>query len=268
MTTATFEGIVYAAITVPSSPAVTLSATNNAGGPTTVTMTAGTYVTSSSFITQLATDLQAQLPVSGGSWQGGFEVAADDCFATIQTSNASSFSITWIDTNLRDALGFAGNISSVTAATGTLNVRGAWRPDCPIYIEGGRHRAAPRVTDLRQTRSPTGYTIGHAGNVFYQHRGVTWSHVPNHKVWIVDEGTTHESLERFMIDTQWGLGHTWFSVSSKTRITAHDGNSVGGSTATNWWWQNCRSMESIVRRIDQWDGLFSVRLDSIVSDGS
>lgn len=269
MTVTTIDGYVSAAITVPSG--VTLSATTNAGGPTSVTITAGTYTSISVFRSQVATDLEAQRTITGGSWQAAFESAADNGLVTLQTSNASAFSITWTSTDLRDILGFTANITSQTSVTATNQAKGFWRPDCPIYVESGRYKSsAPRVTDAHQTESPNGLAITHVGNVKYRYRGIRWSHVPMHKVWVIDEGTANESLEQFMIDTQWGQGHSWFSPGAKLRITAHDGQPVGklSGSVFAWYLKGARSMESVCRRIDGWDGLWEVRFDEIVSQGS
>lgn len=263
MTVSVFNGYVHAARTIPSG--VTASVTTNAGGPTVVTLTPGSFRTVSLMLSSIMSDFDTQRPITGGSWQGGFELAGQNGLVTIQTSNASLFSITWVDTNLRDILGFAADIVAQTSATATKQARGFWRPDCPIYIEGGRYRSAPRVSDEHQTVSPNGFTISHVGNMKYRHKGVQWSKCPNHKIWIIDEGTTCESLEQFLLDTQWRQGISWFSTGAKKAITAHDGNLVG-SGLNGWYWMGCRDMDAIVKRVSDWDGLWNVTIPKMETD--
>lgn len=264
MTAATFDGYVYAAITVPSG--VTISATSNAGGPTTVTITAGSYQSISTLRSQVATDLDSQRPITGGSWQAGF-TAGTTGLVTLQTSNASSFSITWTSTDLRNILGFTADISSQTSVTASSQAKGYWQADCPLVVETGVSRAAPRVTDAHQTESPNGLVITHVGNVKYRHRGLSWSHCPKHKIWIIEEGTPNESLEQFMIDTQWGQGHSWFSPGAKLRVTTTDGYNLGHTTVAGWYLKGARSMDSIVKRADPvWDGLWGVTWQELTTD--
>lgn len=262
--TTTFEGCIAAEPVVPAE--VTISVTSNGGGPTTVTLTAGTYATLFDVADQLETDLNAQRPVTAGVWTVSYSAidAGSTGRFTIAVS-AGTFSITWTSTALRDLLGFTDNISSASTSTGDDHAIGIWHPDCPLNINGD-YRSAPRSTDLRQSMSPTGRVYGHIGNTRYQHTGLRYSHVPQHKTWAAAETLTNESLERFLIDTQWGGGHTWFTPSSRVTIYGPGGLTVGGDSAPSWSLLELTSMESAVRRIDSWDGLWSVEFPRLVAE--
>lgn len=264
MTVTTINSYVYSEIVVPSG--VTVSATSNAGGPTVVNFTAGTYQTISALRSQLATELNAQRPVTGGSWQAGFELAGQNGLVTLQTSNASLFSISWTDVNLRNILGFTADITNQTSVTATNQAKAFWRPDCTIFTED-RYKGAPDLTDAHQTRSPNGLVITHVGNRRYRFGQVRWSHCPMHKIWLVDELTVNESLQQFLIDCQWGLGHAWCKAGAKKRITTHDGFNVGHTAIAGWYWEGIKGMRDIVRRAgDVWDGLWSVTIPSMSTD--
>jgi hypothetical protein len=50
-------------------------------------------------------------------------------------------------------------------------------PDCPIAVDGYHHKATPRVTDLRQTESPTGFVIGTSVTIKFRHRNIRYTAV-------------------------------------------------------------------------------------------
>lgn len=263
-------GYMASIFTVPAS--TTISVTTNAGGPTTVTIAAGTYRTGDFFGT-LSSSLIAQRSVSGGTWDVSFSSGGsvgDTGLVTIGVTNGT-FSITWTSTDLRDLLGFASDISSQTSVTGTKQHRGHWLPDCPLYLDSGDYQSAPRVTDLRQSATPTGLVYGHIGNVSYKHSGLRYSHVATDRIWTAQEtaygGVANQSLERFLLDTQWAQGHAWFSPSSRVMTVAHSGSPLGGSVLY-WSLVGVGSMEDVVKRIDEWDGRWSASFPQLSSDGS
>ncbi len=261
----TFAGHVDAMLTVPAS--TTISVTTNAGGPTSVTITAGSYFLLD-FLEQLDDDLESQRSVSGGSWTVSASTGAGGTGLVTIAVSAGTFSISWTSTALRNLLGFTNNISSQSSSTAAIVPNGLWMPDCPLYIEGGHIDAAPIATDLMQSESPDGLIIGHVGNSKYQHDGIRWSAVTSNRIWDADETTFNESLEVFLQDTQWGLGHSWFSPSSKVRITAHTGELVGSAYVDGWYWKGISRMSDVVKRVsDGWDGLWAVSIGSMVSNG-
>jgi hypothetical protein len=175
--------------------------------------------------------LTSTRPVTAGAWTITNTLANAGATPALTIAvTAGTFTITWTSTTLRDLLGFARRtaITAQTSATGTVCRRGVWQPDCPLTTMK-RHRSAPLKTDMRQSRTPTGIVYANIGNERYQHDDVRWSHVPTNKVWRVDETVTNESLQQWLDDTQLGRGHAWFSVGSKCKLIAHDGNLVGGS---------------------------------------
>ena len=268
MTTTTFGGYIAAAFTVPSG--ITASVTTNSGGPTAVTAPAGDYTSIDAFLTAWVAALTAARPVTAGAWTitNTLANAGATPLLTIAVT-AGTFSIGWTSTALRDLLGFAGNITTQTSATGTTTVRGVWQPASPL-VSATRHRSAAPVTDARRSKGPTGVSYMHIGNECYEIDDVRWSSCPSHKIWRVDETVTNESLQQWLDDTQWQRGHAWFAAGSKCRIIAHDGNLVGGSdNVNNWWLDGFTSLKQIVTRNDNgWDGLWSVSIPSIGADGT
>lgn len=268
MTTTTFGGYISAAFTVPSG--ITASVTTNSGGPTAVTVTAGAYDSIDDFLTAFVAALTAARPVTAGAWTITNTLANAGATPLITIAvTAGTFSITWTSTDLRDMLGFAGNISAVSTATGDSAVRGVWQPDSPI-VTAGRYASAPTKTDVRRSLTPTGDMYTHIGNQRYEHKDLRWSSCPTHKIWRVDETVDNESLQQWLDDTQWGNGHAWFSVGSKVRIFTHDGNSVGGEdNVDNWSLDGFDGIGQLVTRVDNgWDGLWACVIPQAVANGS
>lgn len=257
------DGRFLAFFTVPSG--VTIIVTAN-GITTVVAITAGVY-TIATFMTQLQTNLQAQRPPAGSAWTVSLSTGASGTGQVTIDAPDDTWSITWTSTDLRDLLGFEDNIAGVTTAqTGVAHARGLWMPDCTLFL-AHRYKAAPPSTDLRQTESPDGFVIGHVGNRKYKHRNVRYQLVPFNRVWLADEVVENESLEAFLTDVQWGLGHAWFTNTSKCVIVLHDGTEIGGGSVAGWYIKGCESMDACTQRADEsWDGNWTVTFPELVTN--
>lgn len=266
-------GRLEAFITVPSG--VGISATNNGGGPTTITITAGTY-TPTTLCAHVQTRLTADRAPSAGAWSVALSTGASGTGLVTIAMSAGTFSIAWTSTILRDLLGFTANITAQTSATGTGQHRGLWLPKAPLDIEGDPD-AAPKATDLRTTTSPSGLVIGLKGTRMYRHKALRWSHVLRRYTIKAAEVTANESLEQWLDDTQFGEGHAWFGVVSPFRAywdSAGSDRAVGyalnagaGPTA-GWSLTGVSSLDSVItRKAEGWTGIWSVAFPQIVSAG-
>jgi hypothetical protein len=257
----TFGGRVEAAMTVPAG--VTLSATNGAGGPTSFGITAGTYYPST-LVTQIQTQLNAARP---SGWTVTLSTGASGTSRVTINCSSTPFSITWTDTNLRDALGFAGNIAGVsTAQTGTAGARGLWLPDCPVTLDGDPGRA-PLVTDLRTTASPTGAMLGFVGNTFYRHSQIRWTHVAKSRVFESQAVVSKTTWEWFMRETQFGLGLSWFGPLSAVNLYDLSDAAFGVDYVTGGW--KMVGVDRIEPRLSVagWTQLYTIEIPSIISAG-
>ncbi len=261
-------------MTVPS--ATSVSATNSGGGATTVTLTAGSYTTTS-LLTHLVAKLTADRAPSSGAWTAS--VSTGQSGTGLVTINCTgTWSLSWTSTVLRDLLGHTGNYASVSAAqTGTINARGLWLPDCPMTIDGDPSRA-PKVTDARASESPTGLVITLSGTSKRVHRGLKWSHVARAKTWEGAATTTYASLQQWLDDTQNGDGHTWFTPGSAFQaywdnagtdtLVGADLNAGAGPTAGWFLSPAIDDISNHVRRTSaDWLQMWSVEFPRIVSEG-
>ena len=258
-----FDGRLEALIVVPSG--ITISATNSGGGPTSVSITAGTY-TPTTFVAHVVARLNAVR--TPANWTGSLSTTT----GLVTLNCTGTWAITWTSTAARDMLGFTANTGSVSSAqTGTLNHRGLWLPDCPLVMMGPAARA-PIVTDTRRTRGPTGFVVTYCGNSSYQHRELSWSHVPNAKAW---EGAAslNGSFEQWLRDTQYGLGHAWFTRGSGFHIWDHSGTKVGSDlnagAGPNSGWKITQGVTTteMRRSANALDLMWRVEIPEIGSDG-
>lgn len=178
---------------------------------------------------------------------------------------------TGLSTNLSTALSnFATYMKS---QTGTEQAEALWIPDCPLNIEGDPAQA-PKVTDLRMTRGPTGNVLGLSGNAFYRHKGVMWTHVPRAQVWESEATYANASLEHFANAAFFGFGHAWLGPASPLQIYWNDagtdravGYAFNSSAGVAGW--SVLTLDSVEpkKSIEGWSGLFRVEFGEIVSSG-
>jgi hypothetical protein len=188
-----------------------------------------------------------------------------------------TWSLSWTSTDLRDALGFDANISSVTTTqTGDAAAKFLWIPNSPLHCD--QHPSmAPEATDLRTSESPTGVAFGLSGTQKYVHTGLGWDHVDVERIREGSATYDNQSLEVFFRDTQSGQGtHSWCAPASPLQVwwnnagtetllgdDANDGSGVDGWTLTGV------SRFSDVAKPSQpgWVGAWNVTFPRLVSDG-
>lgn len=266
-------GRVEARITAPAG--VTVSATNSGGGPTSVTIPAGSYyLTAAGGISGLLAAFQSALNTTRAPSTGSWAVSLDTTTGLVSISCTGTWSLSWTSTTLRDLLGFTANISGVaTTQTGTKQARGLWLPGCVLNVADSDPRQAPIKTDLRSTMSPTGSVLGLWGNQMFRHATVSWPVVNISQVWEQNATTANASWQQFFTDTQLATGGLgWFSVLSPIQIYDHTNTLVGtygNSGAGLSGWQIVSLSDINPKRYDPngWVGLWRLELPSLVSAG-
>lgn len=268
-----FGGRIEAFFTVPSS----ITASVDAGsGAQTVTWAAGSY-TPTSFATYTASALTAQAPPAAGSWSVSLSTGTTGTGLLTIARSTGSYSITWTSTALRDLMGFTADITSQTSVTATNQHAGLWFPDCPLVLDGHPSRAH-KQTDNRGSESPSGLVITLGGTKKYQHKNLSYSHVPIARVWEDEATTAGASLEQWLDDTQFGDGHTWFSRGSAFQAYWSNngtdtlvGLDLNGGTgpSSGWYFSPCIEdiHNHVSRSSEQWLGMLSVRFPRIVTPG-
>jgi len=172
-----YAGRLEARITVPVGGWAVSVSTSAPAGPATATIAAGSY-----YVSDLLTAFAAALTAAvGGVWsvvQSTIEMTAT--VKTTITLVTNTYSITWTSTDLRDVLGFTGNLVSVGSATSTNQAIGVWLPDCPKFTPYGDN-VWDRVSDLRASIAPRGGVKEIVGNTYDCLENVRWEMVSNAK---------------------------------------------------------------------------------------
>ena len=146
---------------------------------------------------------------------------------TIDTSD-EPWSITWTSTDLRDLLGYTGNIAGVTSAqTGTNHVQGMWLPDQVMWSPHGVNTSSlsafNRITDTRYLVGPQGHVQTLGGNSRKEY-ALRWNGCTRARTKIIGETVTGESFEQFLTDCHWAV--------SRTSSAAHRSACTGTPTRT------------------------------------
>ena len=174
------------------------------------------------------------------------------------------------------ATGLPANLSTALSSfaaymkgqTGTQHARGLWLPGCTLDLAGDP-RMAPKVTDKRETESPTGVTLSLRSTHKLEHNRLQWSHVTIDHVRESSAPYARGSWEWFLDETQFGLGSSWFPVESLIQIYDHVGNRVGeDADVAGWAMHGVPSFESTANLvIPGYTGLWDIHIPRLVAEG-
>jgi hypothetical protein len=180
----------------------TIDLDDNAAATPTVTLTSGTY-----FISTLCDHIQAQIRAEGGNF------AAVTCAYSLSTgkvyigeATAKDIDITWTDTDLRDLLGFTGDITVGTGGGGDAQeigpneARYQWRPDRAITT----HPTARDVvwepeSNTSVYRSRDGTTASVAGALLYRAQ-LDWRWIAGARAYTPSTGSVNQDFQQFFTD--------------------------------------------------------------------
>lgn len=127
------------------------------------------------------------------------DVTFDGASGLVTINFKATCSVVWTDTDLRDLLGFTGNLSGSSAYTATNTCRGLWRPGLPMTAyPGDLTRLWGQRSTSRIGVSSDGSTYSNEGTILYD--GVyRYSLLPEDEI-ITTSTTVWESLEQFWED--------------------------------------------------------------------
>jgi hypothetical protein len=246
-------GRLEAQITVPAG-GYAVSATNGGGGPTTVTIPAGTYYPND-LLTTFAAQLDASRPTGWTVTVADGEGATG--FVTINCSS-TPWSITWTSTTLRSILGFTANIVAVsTAQTGTSILDGMWLPDCPMLRLDTSDGATVIRSDARYSVSPTGKVFALVGNVHYRYPPLRWSHLSRSRA--VDSANRN-SWTRWVQRTHLGTLE-YFPPGPPVRVYT---DATADTLLDAYYFAGLADTSQVRPAESGWDGLWSVETPELI----
>lgn len=213
------NGKLEAQITVPAG-GWTMTLTDDLGGPTACTIAAGTYYHSS--VGDGANDLPAAIAAAANASMGETwtcTIAAGESGTgkyTIGCSGATC-TVTFTDTDERDAMGFTGNLSASTSYTSPDSAEGIWLPERPFNnLNGGGSWVGSWETDKMGGETASGHFYGVMG-AKKRISFLDWNGESRAKTWVTAEVTTNESFEQFYLDCICGEA-SWGTVGGPLRF--------------------------------------------------
>jgi hypothetical protein len=249
------QGRLESRITLASSWTATF--TNVADGAAAVDVPAGNYYLVD-LIAAIDADISANWTISVSDGEGA---STGKC--TIN-STSTPWSITWTSTDMRNHLGFTGNISGVSAAqTGTNHCGGLWLPDIPKFSMYGDSANGSLISDFRATKSPTGVVRAFFGNSYRVHSGIRWEGIISNRAMAHQEVVTNESFETFMLDAMTGR-KSYIPVATYVRLywdADVDGTYAVGRVDWN-------SRYDLRKLVETWNGRYIVDLPDLIVEGS
>jgi hypothetical protein len=226
-------------------------------GPTTidVTTSGGAY-----YLPELLTAFAAAAnAASVATWTATASLGETGTGLVTLDCNDPSFTIDWDSTNLRDALGFAGNITTAASAqTGTLQAKGLWMPTCPKWTKHGDGDAGDKITDLLYTYAPNGAVRTISGSISKTVLPVRWSHVTRARTRTIAETVVNEAFQTFWEDCH--LGSLAYCEAGAPVRLIWDAD-VPGTYGTYKIVDKPNADE--VTTVDRWNGLYRVELNLI-----
>lgn len=162
------------------------------------TVAAGSYyLRSSSSSLSLIDQLETALTSAGVSSPS---VLLDQS-GYVRITASSSFAITWTDTDLRDALGYTGDVASTTSSVADRRSPLFWSPGWQATPETPAGVEAYDVPDTRLLSSRSGLTVRAYGTVTAQHQRLKWFQVPIDRVWT--SGELNGEFKVFQSEVLW-----------------------------------------------------------------
>lgn len=217
---------------------------------------AGTY----SPTTLLAAFIAELNAASANAYTGSLDTGEDGTgCATFTNADADVTDLTWTSTDLRDALGFSGDLPvggtelGPRTFTGLYGVKGLWLPGCPTSGAYGAQDPGHTEGGVAQTVSPLGVTKTWVGPSRVRQPGLKWSHVVAARARQSAESGAPRSWERFCRETLRGA-LSYFHAGGTVRVIW---DTTDSATFTDYRPAVPRTTE--LTRVDgSWAGLYGV----------
>lgn len=224
------------------------TATGTASAAATVSASSTRFPTDllTAFATALSTATTDTVTVTGSWGESGTGL--------VTIASSANLAINWgAATDLRDLLGFTGNLSAATSHVATKATQGVWLPNCILAPERSTSDTGIYEAVMPQTVSPTGSTKTLSGSIRVRLPATTWSHVPKaYAIRSADSSGATMSFERFWYQTQYG-GLSYFRPGAVVNVYTDAGTpTLLGDYKLLW----ANGTPNIERAVEGWDGLF------------
>lgn len=224
------------------------TATGTASAAATVAASSTRFPTSlcTAFATALSTATTDTVTVTPSFGESGTGL--------VTIASTANLAINWgAATDLRDLLGFTGNLAAATSHVGTLSCQGAWLPNCVLAHARGSSDAGIYEAVMPQTVSPTGSVKTLSGSIRVRLPPITWSHVPKaYALRSSDSSGATMSFERWWYQTQYG-GLAYFRPGAVVNVYTDAATPTLLGDYKLLWPSGGPNLE---RAVEDWDGLW------------
>ncbi len=181
----------------------------------TETVPAGNY-----YLSDILTEFASQLASGGLTYTVTLSATTG---ATTITPSAGNTAITWTSTDLRNVLGFTGNLSAASAHTSTGHATHLWLPNCgrtgttPDPTSASHEFGKPE-SDTTYVEAPSGVSNRLYWNTRYKET-LVFPMVRGSKLWKTLEATTNESYQKFWEEVvRKGLPFRYFTDATNSSL--------------------------------------------------
>jgi hypothetical protein len=197
------KGRLEALIRVPTGGWAGTIDDSDAAGAVVWTLAAGTY-----YLPELLVALAAALNLAAPADTITVAVSNSETgTGKVTITSSGNGTLEWTDPELRDLLGYTGNLTLVaaTANTAANQACSLWLADCPYDADNEiGDWLGWRRTDAATVMSAAGAVFARVGQSHRRAR-LFWTAASRHKAVEANESTTNESFEKFLYDGVWGF---------------------------------------------------------------
>lgn len=177
----------------------------------------------------------------------------------VTITSTANLAVTWTSTDLRDLLGFTGNLSAATSHVGTRQCKAVWLPNAEGAFYYGNGDEGHTETDAGTTESPRGDVKTLVYNTRQVLPSALWSHVPKANARIAAESTVGASFEQWWRNTQ-GAELGYFEARSAVRLI-WDANTAG--TYKTYRLPALTSTQ-MTKPVEGWNGVYTIEIPRLV----
>jgi hypothetical protein len=184
-------------------------------GPTeTATIPAGTY-----YLPALLDEVADKFATAAGETCTVTAATGEGGTGKVTITFGAATAVTWVDTDLRDILGFDDDLLSDASHVSPGSARSVWLPTCPfLTLNSGKDSRwrGHRDGDFRHAMNMSGHVWARHGQHHVRLEPLRWQAIRRDRVWIANESVAGQSFEQWWLDGVWGEA-TWGSPGGPIR---------------------------------------------------
>lgn len=222
-----------------------------------ITVPAGTYYHSGALGLAATIETLANV-VLAGAWNVSLSSAESGSGRYTISATGAAVAVDWLSADLRDLMGYTGDLSGSTSYLSPSQARALWLPSYGHQItnKGGWRGSWETDTQVRESSRGDVYAV--AGQKKRVVNSLVWPMESAAKTWEVNETLANESFERFYLDNVFGEA-AWGTATGPIRYYPDADTSDFGTYSVvglaNWQATQLR---------ENWTGLWAISIGRMV----